>query len=301
MRRFTETAELLVVVAFIVACHASKKIEQPQMAAFDKQGHRGCRGLMPENTIPAMLRALDLGVTTLEMDVVITRDKKVILSHEPFFNHEISTKADGNPVSEKEERGLNIYKMDFPETQQYDVGSKNHPRFSKQEKLPAKKPLLSTLADEVQSYIKLKGYPPVFYNIETKTSPATDGVFHPGPEEFIQLLMDVINSKNLQGSVIIQSFDYRTLKTLHSKYPNVRTAALVEDFDKKSFEDQLKDLGFTPSIYSPHFSLVSDELIRRCHEKGVKVIPWTVNDKISIERLKNMGVDGIISDYPDLF
>ena len=301
MRRFKDGTELLLVVAFIVACHASKKMEQPKLPAFDKEGHRGCRGLMPENTIPAMLKAIDLGVTTLEMDAVITKDKQVILSHEPFFNHEISTKPDGSVVDEKEERSLNIYKMDFSETQQFDVGKKSHPRFPNQERLPAKKPLLSALIDDVEAYLKLKAAQPVFYNIETKCLPATDGVFHPAPAEFVDLLMSVINSKNLQGKVIIQSFDYRTLKYLHNKYPSVKTAALVEDSDKKAFPEQLKELGFTPTIYSPHYSLVTAELVRQCRDKKVKLIPWTVNDKATIEKLKKMGVDGIISDYPDLF
>jgi len=301
MRRFKDGTELLLVVALIVACHASKKMDHPPMPAFDKEGHRGCRGLMPENTVPAMLKAIDLGVTTLEMDAVITKDKKVILSHEPFFNHEISTKPDGTAVDEKEERNLNIYKMDFSETQQYDVGKRPHPRFPKQERLPAQKPLLASLIDDVEAYVKLKGIQPVFYNIETKCLPATDGVYHPEPIEFVDLLVGVIRSKNIEGRVIIQSFDYRTLKYLHEKYPSIRTAALVEDFDKKSFSEHLKELGFTPTIYSPHYSLVNEDLVKQCHNKKVKLIPWTVNDKPTIDRLRKIGVDGVISDFPDLY
>src|SRR5580765_2886505 len=105
-----------------------------QKPAFDVEGHRGCRGLMPENTIPAMLKAIDLGVTTLEMDIVITKDSQVIVSHEPFFNHEITTKPDGSFVTEGEEHSLNIYNMSYTETQQFDVGLKTHPRFPEQAK-----------------------------------------------------------------------------------------------------------------------------------------------------------------------
>src|SRR5205085_9174232 len=115
--------------------------------AFDKQGHRGCRGLMPENTIPAMLKALDLGVTTLELDIVFTKDSVAILSHEPFFNHEITTKPDGSFIEEKEERNYNIFKMSFAETQQYDVGLNTHPRFPQQQKIAAHKPSLAQLYD----------------------------------------------------------------------------------------------------------------------------------------------------------
>lgn len=271
------------------------------MPAFDKQGHRGCRGLMPENTLPAMLKAIDLGVTTLEMDAVITADERVILSHEPFFNHDITTKADGSFVTAADEKSLNIFKMSFAETQTFDVGLKPHPRFPRQEKTKATKPLLSEVFDDVEAYIKLKGVAPVFYNIETKCQPATDNIYHPAPEKFVDLLIEVIRRKKLEDRVIIQSFDYRTLRILHQKYPGIKTAALVEDYDKKRVEDQLKELGFVPTIYSPHYSLVTDELIRRCHDQQMRIIPWTVNDLPNISKLKAMGVDGIISDYPDLF
>jgi glycerophosphoryl diester phosphodiesterase len=101
--------------------------------------------------------------------------------------------------------------------------------------------------------------------------------------------------------VIIQSFDFRTLQYLHQKYPAIKTAMLIEADDKRSFDEQLMDLGFTPTIYSPAYQLVNEKLIEKCHAKNMKVIPWTVNDKATIEELKMMGVDGIISDYPNLF
>jgi glycerophosphoryl diester phosphodiesterase len=123
------------------------------LGAFDRQGHRGCRGLMPENTIPAMKTALDLGVTTLEMDIVFTKDKQAILSHEPFFNHEITTKPDGSLVTEAEEKSLNIYGMTYEEVKKYDVGMRPHPRFPRQQKLKTYKPLLSDLLDSVQQYM----------------------------------------------------------------------------------------------------------------------------------------------------
>jgi glycerophosphoryl diester phosphodiesterase len=300
MIKFREVTELLLLVALIFACHASKKVTDPLLPAFDIEGHRGCRGLMPENTIPAMMKALELGVTTLEMDAVITKDKEVILSHEPFFNHEISTGPDGKPVTEQDERNLNIYKMTYAQTQSYDVGLKPHPRFPNQKRLKATKPLLREVIDNVEAYHKLKGGRPVFYNIETKSQPGTDNTYHPAPEEFVRRLMEVVNSAKISDRVIIQSFDFRTLQVVHKRYPGVRTAALIEDFDKRSLEEQLKVLGFKPTIYSPAYSLVTKELVTKCHDRQIKVIPWTVNNKEAIEKLKELGVDGIISDYPDL-
>lgn len=294
----------LFILFITMACSDTKNSQKSTSAdsgVFDKQGHRGCRGLMPENTIPAMRTALDLGVTTLEMDVVITKDKKVVLSHEPFFNHEITTKPDGSYVTEAEEKSLNIYRMTYDEVKKYDVGMKPHPRFPKQQKIKTYKPLLSDLLDSVQQYMMTRKGPFPYFNIETKTSPATDNTYHPEPAEFVELLMAVIKEKKVEDRVIIQSFDFRTLQYLHQKYPGIKTAMLIEDYDKRGLDVQLNALGFLPTIYSPAYQLVTEELIKKCHEQNIKVIPWTINDKVNIERFKKMGVDGIISDYPNLF
>jgi glycerophosphoryl diester phosphodiesterase len=270
-------------------------------AEFDKEGHRGCRGLMPENTIPGFKKAIDIGVNTLEMDVVITKDKQVILSHEPFFNHEITTKPDGSFVEENEEKTLNIFEMTYEETQKFDVGLKPHPRFPKQQKMAAHKPKLAAVIDSAEAYAKAKSVAPLQYNIETKTNPQTDGTYHPKPEEFVELLVAVIKEKGIEDRVIIQSFDIRTLQYLHSKYPAIKTAYLFEPPSDKSLTDRLKDLGFTPTIYSPDFNTLTPEVVKECKAAGIKVIPWTVNEAEKIKELKQMGVDGIISDYPDLF
>jgi glycerophosphoryl diester phosphodiesterase len=269
--------------------------------AFDKQGHRGCRGLMPESTIPAMLNAIGLGVTTLEMDISISKDKKVFLSHEPFFNHEITTKPDGGFIDEKIERSFNTYNMNYADIIKYDVGLKPHPRFPDQQKMKAVKPLLSDVFKAVKEYMMTVRRPFPFYNIETKCLPATDNKYHPAPAEFVELLMKEIKENEMEDYVIIQSFDFRTLQYLHKNYPKIKTAMLVEANNKSSFRKQLKDIGFTPDIYSPEFTMVIPGLVKGCHNLKMKIIPWTVNDKKKIAELKKMGVDGIITDYPDLF
>jgi glycerophosphoryl diester phosphodiesterase len=268
---------------------------------FDKQGHRGCRGLMPENTVAAMLKALDFGVTTLEMDVVITKDKKVVLSHEPWFESEITTKPDGSFITAADAMKYNIYQMNYEEVMKYDVGMKLHPRFPRQTKMKANKPLLTDLLDSITNYMMTRRRPFPNYNIETKCLPAGDDIYHPKPEEFVELLMAVIKEKGVEDRVIIQSFDFRTLQYVNKKYPQIKTAALVEATDKRSIEMLIKDLGFTPSVYSPAYQLINTSVIAACHAKNIKVIPWTVNDKAKIGELKEMGVDGIITDYPDLF
>ncbi len=294
-----------------MACTSTKKVnnennngsnsDAANLTAFDKQGHRGCRGLMPENTIPGMMHALDLGVITLEMDVVVTKDKKLVLSHEPFFNHEISTNPDGSLVKETEEKGLNIFKMNYEEVKNYDVGLRPHPRFTQQQKMKVYKPLLSDLFDSVKAYAKKSNKPLPYFNIETKSLPATDNLYHPEPAEFVELLVQQIKKAGMEKQVFIQSFDFRTLQYLHKNYPGIPTVMLIEDTDKISFEDQVKKLGFYANVYSPHYSLVTAALIEKCHQHNMRIIPWTVNDKATIEKLKALGVDGIISDYPDLF
>ncbi len=287
---------LLMNFSLVSLAQSSSNMEQ-----LDKQGHRGCRGLYPENTIPGFLKAIDLGVKTLEMDLVITKDKKVILSHEPFFNHEITTLPNGEYVSESNERELNIYEMVYSEVKKYDVGQKVHPRFLQQQKIKANKPLLAEVIDSVEMHAKTNNKQPLFYNIETKIQPQTDNVYHPEPQEFVDLIMAVILEKKIQNRVIVQSFDSRSLQYLHQKYPSVKTALLVEAFDKKSFEKQIEDLGFTPTIYSPAQELVDLNLVQECRSKMIKLIPWTVNDLETIRRFVALGVDGIITDYPNLF
>ncbi len=272
---------------------------QKDTTGFDKQGHRGSRGLMPENTIPAMLRAIDLGVTTLEMDVVITSDKKVLLSHDAHFNPLITTPPDGRLITKQNQDSFTIYQMTYEQIRRFDVGLKPYAAFPKQQKIAVTKPLLSDVIDSVEHYIKSKGLKPVFYNIETKSSPKGDHILHPAPEEFVSLLMGVVNAKGIASRTIIQSFDFRTLQVLHRTHPDIHLAALVEN--TSSLDSNLRSLGFVPFIYSPHYRLVNDELIRQCHARNMKIIPWTVNEKAKIDSLRRSGVDGVITDYPDLF
>ncbi len=295
-----KTIAFFLIVLFFTACHTSKMNTSYTIKNFDVQGHRGCRALLPENTIPAMLKAIDLGVTTLEMDIVFTKDNVAIVSHEPFFNHEITTKPDGTFVTAEEEKNYNIYKMTFAETQRYDAGLKPHPRFATQQKIKIEKPSLSALIDSVENYTIKQKRQKIFYNIETKTLPQTDNVFHPAPATFVDMLMNIVIKKGVESRVIIQSFDLRTLQYLHKKYPLIQTALLSEAGNKSSFRKQIKDLGFLPNIYSPDQQLVNMNLINACHQKNIKIIPWTVNDKTTIASFKKMGVDGIITDYPNL-
>lgn len=265
---------------------------------FDVQGHRGARGIMPENTIPGMIKALELGATTLEMDIVISKDRQAVVSQEPYFNHEFSLTPTGKPITLKDEKKYNIFKMDYDEIKKFDVGSKIHPRFPGQQKIAAYKPLLGELVDSVENYVKRNKLVKPDYNIETKLIRKGDGEFQPSPEEYVDIIMEIVKKRKLEKRVIIQSFDMRTLQYLHKKYPKMRTSLGIDE--KEDFENNINDLGFKPTIYSPYFVLVGKNLVDKSHAMGVKIIPWTVNSVKDIEYLMGLGVDGVLTDYPNL-
>jgi len=245
-----------------------------------------------------MLKALDLGVHTLEMDAVISKDKQVVLSQEPYFNNEISLQPNGKAITLKDQKNFNIYKMNYDEIRKFDVGSKVHNRFPGQMKYKASKPLLSETIDAVEQYVKENKLAKPVYSIETKTIKNGDNEFHPEPAEFVDLIMDVINNKKLAKRVIIESFDMRTLQYLHEKYPKIQTSLLIDE--KEPFETYIEKLGFKPTIYSPYSILVGKGLVDRCHAMGIKIIPWTVNTIKDIKYFMDLGVDGVITDYPNL-
>ncbi|WP_276496615.1 glycerophosphodiester phosphodiesterase [Pontibacter litorisediminis] len=299
MKRFLSIALATLILAS--GCKSSENTSQQKvpLPAFDTEGHRGARGLMPENTIPAMIKAIELGVTTIEMDCHVTKDGKVVVTHDPHINHLYALRPDGSDFTKEQSQAYTVYQMDYAEVRQFDTGSKQYELYPRQQKMEAHIPLLSELIDSVQTYLKANNLPQVFYNIEVKSKEGKDNEYHPAPAEFTKLVVEVVEQKNITPYVIIQSFDKRALQALHRQYPHIRASLLVSNQD--SFEENLEQLGFTPDVYSPNYKLVTEDLVRKCHERDIKLVPWTVNTAEEIARLKAMGVDGIISDYPDLF
>ncbi len=282
----------------MTACSKTIKLPMDSQKIVDVQGHRGCRGLMPENTIPAFMKAQDLGVKTLELDVVISADAKVIVSHEAFFNHELTSSINGVKVDEANEKTFNLYQMKAKDIQSIDVGSQNHPKFPLQQKMKVYKPLLEEVLSQCDAYARSKHYALPYYNIEIKRDKSLDGKYNPPANEFVKLVHNVINAMPIKARYNIQSFDHETLNAYHSLNADAPTAILVMDRD--GLEKHLERLNHIPNIYSPYYKLVTKELIDECHKKNIKVIPWTVNDEASVIDLLSLNVDGIISDYPDM-
>jgi glycerophosphoryl diester phosphodiesterase len=285
-------------VLFILTLFALMSSQaQVYIPRFDVQGHRGCRGLKPENTIPAFLTALDSGVTTLEMDVAITKDQQVVVSHEPWMAAAICLNPSGKSFPEKEEMRYNIFQMTYEQVRQWDCGSKVNEKFPLQEKMPIYKPLLSEVIVAAENHIKNFTKYEVDYNIEVKSMPEGDGKFHPRPEEFSDMVYALVDQYLPLERLVIQSFDFRVLRYWHEKYPTIRLAALVDNL--KTIDENIKDLGFAPSIYSPDYTLLNKTEVKHCHDLKMRVIPWTVNDPKEMLALKGMGVDGFITDYPN--
>lgn len=272
-----------------------------QKTTIDLQGHRGCRGIYPENTIAAFIHAIELGVNTLEMDVVITKDSQVVLSHEPFMHPEIATGLAGQAFSSPKDRSYNIYNMTYAEVCTWDVGVKPHPKFPQQKKIPSLKPLLKDVIDSVEAYTQRHHLKPMQYNIETKCSPATDSIYHPAPDRFVDMLVKVVQQGKIVTRTTIQSFDKRTLQSLHKRFPSISTSFLIDAANHKTPEDLITELGFRPAFLSPAYPLITASYLLACKKSRLKVIAWTVNEEKDILAMAELGVDGIISDYPDRF
>jgi glycerophosphoryl diester phosphodiesterase len=280
---------------------------------FDLQGHRGCRGLLPENTLAAFDHALSIGVNTLEMDVAITSDGVAVLSHDPHLFPDITRDAQGRWLAE---RGPLIKDLTLAELQRYDVGrtrpgSTNARNFPEQQGLDGER--IPTLAS-VFERVRQRGAHHVQFDIETKIFPMHPG-YTRGPAEMVDIMLKVIHEAGMAQRVMIQSFDWRTLQLLRITEPRIRTVYLtVQSNSGDTLADGLwtngmllKDHASVAAmvkasgghVWSPNFNNVTSERVREAQALGLQVIPWTVNQPADMLRLIDMGVDGLISDYPN--
>lgn len=292
----------LVGILLMMDC-CEEKGDRPSLDHFPefyKEGHRGTRGLMPENTIASMKKAIEDGANFIEVDIQISKDKKVMVAHDPHINRQISLLPDGGEIPQADAHKYLLHAMPYDSIRKFDVGSRHHEGFPQQSRFRTYIPLLGELIDSVEQYTSAKGFNPVIYNIEIKARPDQDGVYQPAPAEYIDLVMRVIKSKNIDNRFYIQSFDIRQIQEVHNRYPGVITGFLTSNREA-SLDENLRNIGFTPDIYSPNYKLATKELVDQCHEKGMKFVPWTVNTLEEMQEMVNLGVDGIITDYPNLF
>lgn len=283
--------------------------------AFDLQGHRGARGLAPENTLPGFVRALETGVTTLELDIGVTRDGVVVIHHDERLNPDIARNLSGAWVAAPAPL---IRDLSFVDLGEYNAGMLR-PGTAYANRFPdqtprdgARIPSLAQLFELVQK----RGDERVRFNIETKLSPdKPDDTI--GPQTMVGALLGVIAAHRMEARVSIQSFDWRTLKLVQARAPKIPTVYLTAQrptfntIDVKGLWTAgmlLERFASLPAmvqasggaVWSPHHEDLTPPLLKDAHTRGLKVIPWTVNQRDEIARLIDMGVDGLITDRPDL-
>lgn len=287
---------LFLTLIFLSAClqNPSTMADQP---VFDWQGHRGSRGLLPENSIPAFLKGLEYPIQTLEMDVVVSKDKKIIVSHDPHFNHKICKKPDGSSVTKEEEDSISIYDLTYDEIKYYDCGSRGNERFPEQKAMVVNKPSLQAVVEAVNIYCRHNERALPYYDIEIKSQESWYDTLVPPPAEFVALLLKELEQWGIKEMTCIQSFDVNVMDELNKQDPVITKSFLVENLD--GFDKNMDLLNFTPDIYSPYYKFVDEALVQKVHDRGMRLIPWTINEVEEMERLIELGVDGIITDYPN--
>ncbi len=264
----------------------------------DVQAHRGGAGLMPENTIEAMKHALDMGVNTIELDLQISSDGHIVVSHDPYFHSRYAIRPDGSHVKKDEPKEY-LYTMPYSEIVKYDVGSRPSEVWPEKECFKTVKPLANDLIDFVENYTKEKGYSPVRYNVEVKSKKMKgEGELIPTYDAFATMCCRFLASKHLDDRLVVQCFDVRALNYMHEKYPELIYSYLV-NANAPDFETYMGMLNFTPTWLSPHHTIVDEALVAKCREKGIKLVPWTADKPEDIKRLIDLGVEAIITNYPD--
>lgn len=264
----------------------------------DVQAHRGGAGLMPENTIEAMKHALDMGVNTLELDLQISQDGQIVVSHDPYFHHRYAIRPDGTHILQDDPKEY-IYTMPYSEVARYDVGSRPSEVWPDKACIKTVKPLASDLIDFVENYTEENGMSPVRYNIEIKSKDAAgEGQNWPTYDRFVSECCKLLHSKHLGDRLVVQSFDVRALNYMHEKYPEFILSYLV-DAKAGEFDTFMAKLKFTPQWLSPHHSITDEALVAKCREKGIRIVPWTVDKPDDIRRILDLKVEAIISNYPD--
>ncbi len=292
---------LVFAVLMLTACknETSEKNEpDANMEAFNQvevQGHRGDRGNFPENSLPAFINAVKKGADVLELDVVISKDKKVVVSHEPYMHNLYMLTPEGDSISEERQKSYNFYEMEYDSIRAFDAGSKGNKLFPDQKKQKTYKPLLSEVVDSVENYIAEKELEAVKYNIEIKSSENNYEKYQPKPEVVVDLVMEVMEEYEVPFN--LQSFDVNILNIANEKYPEVELGYLVSN---EGIEKNLEKLDFHPDNYNPNFKLVKNKaFVDSVKNKEMKLIPWTVNRKSDIKRMVELEVDGIITDFPE--
>jgi len=262
-------------------------------------GHRGCRGLRPENTLPAFLHALELGVDVLELDVVISSDRQVVVAHEPWLSARLGTGPNGESISPQHERAYNLYQMPYATIRRCVVGELPLAAFPVQVPVATYRPLLRDVLQAIESACRLAGRPSVGYAVEVKSSPAGDDIFHPTPLPFVELVLAELRAAGVAARTTLLSFDPRILRAARARAPRLALCLLNENLTPAA--TLFEELGFVPDTYGPDFELLSTDTVQALQAAypGLRLVPWTLNSLADFTQALEWEVAGITTDYPE--
>jgi glycerophosphoryl diester phosphodiesterase len=248
--------------------------------AIQVHGHRGARARMPENTIPAFQYAIGQGVDVVELDMAVTKDNVIVVSHDPLLRAPVCTGPRENAV---------IHELTLEEVRRWDCGAVRNPAF------PAQQPVPGTRMPTLDEVFDLASRGTFAYNIETKIFPDKPQ-YTPAPEEFARMVLEKIRLHKLEKRVILQSFDFRTLVAMRKLAPEIVLSALIQG-DRRDFAAVVAEAA-KAEIVSPEFHLVTPAKVEAAHKAGIRVVPWTANTEADWDNLVAAGVDAIITDDP---
>ena len=262
-------------------------------------GHRGCRGLRPENTLPAFLHAVALGVDVVELDVVISQDGQVVVSHEPWLSAKLGRDPVGQLIDPAHEQRYNLYQLPYAIIRQCSVGEWPHPDFPEQQLVPSYRPLLREVVQQVTAASQQLGRV-VGFSVEIKSSPEGDDIFHPRPAKFVDLVVAELQSASASSRTTLLSFDLRILQVARQSYPELALSFLIEDY-LPPIGNLFAALGFEPEVLGPDFQLLSASVVQsiRAAYPSLQLVPWTVNTPDDIGTVLSWETDAITTDYPN--
>jgi glycerophosphoryl diester phosphodiesterase len=252
-------------------------------------GHRGCRGLLPENSIEAFKKAIELEVYGVEWDVVVNKDKQLVISHEPYFNADFC--LDSNNVAVRDESKFNMYELTQAEIEQFDCGSRGNTNYPEQQKTKTVKPLLKTVFAEVD-------FSKTEILFEIKSEKKEYGISQPFPTEFATLILNEVNQFEYKEQIVFMSFDAEMLNVLHTIAPEYRYVYLTY-LPAKSAKQFLKEIDFNPYALGMLHITITKRKVKQLRTLGIETFAWTVNKNEDAKKLKEIGVNGLITDYPD--
>lgn len=293
----------LLLCGLLLWCGAeAKTAKQEAKRKIMLHAHRGGTGLMPENTIPAMLNGMKCGADYLELDFVFSKDQKIVVSHDTYMNMAFTLKPDGTPITKEEHKQIRLCSMNYDSIAKYDVGSLDYPRFPQQKKMKVSKPLFSDMIDSMERYAVKHKLPKPLYNIEIKNSwkkpkNAKADEYYPTIEEVAHRIVAFTKEKGIDQRCFMQTFEAEMVTVMRKLYPQVVVGFLTS---KPNFEADIATIGFVPDYYNVQYKTVDAAMVEKVHKGGGKIVPWTVDQPEDMKAMLELGVDGIITDYPNV-